>query len=155
MRKLFIGTLMVSLLGALVIGAVLAWTGTTPASSRTATAGNVVVSVYWSTGDTGNKVVPTNQWIEVAKAGISNTGDIDVHVRADPNAGSIGAISYSPSCGGADNTSGRVVLLNGGNVPTNSSAGDLVSVQLAADTGLEDACQGATINYDVTINVES
>lgn len=155
MRKLFMGTILISLLGALVIGAVLAWTGSTPALPRSATAGNVVVAVNWDSGGTGNKVVPTNAWIEVAKAGITNTGDIDVHVQANPNAGSVGSIGYSPSCGGSDNTTGQVIRTSNANVPTGTSVADLVSVQLKADTGLEDACQGATVNYDLTINVES
>lgn len=153
MRKLFIGTMMVCLLGALAIGAVLAWNGSTPASPQTATAGEVDVSVYWVSGGTGNEVVPTNQWIEVAKAGINNTGDVDVRVRA--SAGSVGSISYSSACGGANNTSGQVVRIDPTYVPAGAWAGDLVKVELKADANLEDECQGDTINYDLIINVET
>jgi len=154
MRKLFIGTLMVSLLGALVIGAVLAWTGSTTDSSS-AQAGSVSVAFY-GYDQTANKVVPNDQWIEVANGGLTNNGDIPVHVRADPNAGSVGSISYSPACGGSANTLGAVNQASGSTVNVGASVDDpLYRVYLKADTGLPDACQGATISYDVTINVES
>jgi len=153
MRKLFIGTILVSLLGALAIGAVLAWTGSTTGSSS-AQAGSVSVAFY-GYDQLSNKVVPNNQWIEVANGGLTNNGDIAVHVRADPNAGSVSTISYANSCGGAPYTDGAVNQESGSSVNPGNSADDLYRVYLRAATGLPDACQGQTISYDVTINVES
>ena len=145
MRKLFIGTILVSLLGALVIGAVLAWTGSAkgPAS---ATAGSVGVDFYnWV--DTGNKVVPNDTWIQVADSGFRNTGNITVHATG----GVVSNIWGAGACN--DDISGAVNVSDGSSVAAGTTIDDAYDIFLMMGSGAEDACQGATINYDVTIDV--
>jgi hypothetical protein len=156
MRKLFIGTMVVCLLGALAIGAVLAWTGSTT-SSRSATAGTVSIDFHNYT-PTANPVIPNATDIEVARTGFTNTGDIAVMPRAS-NPGS--ANVTGTSAGGCDTTNFNTPRNNavGGSSgyvnPGNDSGDDAFRVYLNMKSGAADACQGATISYDVTINVET
>lgn len=143
MRKLFIGTMLTSLLGAAVIGGALAWTGSTPAASVTASSGAVAV-VISGYNPTGNLVVPTATDIKVADAGITNNGDITVHVTG----GSV-TVTNLGVCG----ITGSVGNINGGNVAPATSFAPLYDVFLNMPTGAPNGCQGQTINYDLTINV--
>jgi len=147
MRKLFIGTIVVSLLGALVIGAALAWTGSAkgPAS---ATAGTVGVAFYnWV--PTGNLVIPNDTYIKVADSGFTNTGNITVHATG----GLVGNIWETAGGACNDNITGAVNVSDGSNVLPGNSIADAYDVYLKMDSSAEDSCQGATINYDVTIDV--
>jgi len=151
MRSVFQVTFVTSLVAALAVGGVLAWTGSAVGSSS-ATAGSISVAFY-GYDLTSNKVVPNNGWIEVANGGLTNNGDIAVHVRADPNAGSVPAISAAGGC--SDNILGAVNLWNGATVAPGGSVDDLYRVYLKMDPNAEEGCQNTVISYDVTINVES
>ena len=149
MRKLFIGTIVVSLLGALVIGAALAWTGSTTGSGS-ATAGGVGVT-FNNWVPTGNPVVPNDNWIQVADTGFTNTGDITVHATG----GSVSGIDVPGGGACNDNLLGAVNVSDGSNVLPGNSIGDAYDVFLKMDTLAEDDCQGDTINYSVTIDVST
>lgn len=144
MRKLFAGTIALFLLAAVGIGGAFAWTGSTSGSGQ-ADAGQVSVQLY-AYNATGNKVVPTGNAIHVARAGITNMGDIGVHVTG-------GSVSYTgnPIC----QVSGSVSVINGGTVGVGGSAGDLFDVYLTMGTGADDSCQNNSLPYDVTITVAS
>lgn len=147
MRKLFIGTIVVSLLGALVIGAALAWTGSAkgPAS---ATAGTVGVEFYnWQ--PTGNPVIPNDSYIKIADSGFHNTGDIAVHATG----GLVDNIWVAGASACNDDISGAVNVSDGSAVAPGGYIADAYDIFLYMGAGAEDSCQGATINYDVTINV--
>jgi hypothetical protein len=147
MRKLFIGTIVVSLLGALVIGAALAWTGSVNGSSS-ATAGTVGVAFYnWA--PTGNLVIPNDSYIKVADSGFTNTGNITVHATG----GLVGTIWGAGACD--DDISGAVNVSDGSAIAPGGSIDDAYDIFLKMSSGAEDSCQGATINYKVTIDVET
>jgi len=145
MRKLFIGTIVVSLLGALVIGAALAWTGSAKAPVS-ATAGTVGVAFYnWV--PTGNLVIPNDTYIKVADSGFTNTGNITVHATG-------GLVDNIWGAGDCDNDiSGSVNVSDGSAVAPGYSIADAYDIFLYMGSGAEDSCQGVTINYDVTIDV--
>ena len=149
MRRLFIGTILVSLLGAAVVGAVLAWTGSTPSSQQNATAGAVSVEVYWNSGDiSGAVVVPDNAWTKVASGGITNTGDIAVHVTG-------GTVTYNPGVGPDCLVTGQLDDIVGTSVAKAASVGNLYGVYLKMATTAPDGCQSSPLVYDVVIDVES
>ena len=156
MRKLFIGTMVVSLLTALVVGAVLAWTGSLTGSS-TATAGEVSIA-FDSYTPTGNLVVPNDLDILVANTGFTNTGDVSVKPRASaPGSANVKSTSNG-ACTAAEFNTPRdnTVGVHGGYVlPGNTSGGDAFRIYVNMKSAAADACQGVTINYDVTINVET
>lgn len=145
MRKLFAGTMLTFLLGALAIGGALAWTGSTIGSS-TAQAGQVAIT-FGAYNQTGAKVVPNNTWTTVANGNITNTGDIAVQV----NGGSVTNINAG-AC--SDDMAGQVVPTDGSFVAPSATGGGY-AVQLYMSSGAEDSCQNATIYYDVTISVNS
>ncbi len=155
MRKLFIGTMVVCLLGALTIGAVLAWNGSAT-SPRSATAGSVSIA-FNSYAPTANPVIPNDTDILVATTGFTNNGDIAVK----PNAVSPGSASVTGTSAGSNCTAGNfltprpnTVGTNGGYVgPAGTSGGDAFHVHVQMKSGAVDACQGVTIDYSVTINV--
>ena len=153
MRKFFGGTIVVSLMAAGLVGAALAWTGSiTDGVDDGATAGYVCVTLY-NQETVANPVVPNGGFTEVMNGGLENCGDVAVHVKSGVDAGSVSTISYDSGCGGADNTIGRVVRISGATVPVDTDVDDLWRVDLAADGDLEDACQGDTIDFTVTVNV--
>ena len=148
MRKLFIGTILVSLLGAAVIGAALAWTGQATSTGQTATTGEVSAQV-WNVVGTGALVVPTGNWIKVADGGLYNDGDIALHAVS----GSVSNVWVTNvgTCG----LSGSVVITNGGYLSVESTGYPLYDVFLAMPTDAGDACQNGAITYDLTINVDT
>ena len=145
MRKFFLGLMLSSALGAVVIGGALAWTGSADGSSS-AQAGKIAVSIYNYNTSVGSKVVPTGNAIKVATGGISNTGDIAVHVTG-------GTVTYTgnPIC----HVSGSVGDVNNVTVNTNTSVPGLYNVYLTMGPGADDACQNYTLPYNVSINVAS
>ena len=145
--------MLVSLLAALVVGAVLAWTGSTSGSS-TASAGSVSIA-FDSYTATGNKVVPTGVDIQVAYTGFTNTGDISVAPDASNPGSATVTGTNSASCGSGEFNAGAVTVgPNNGYVPPgNTSGGDAFRVWLNMNTAANQACQGETIYYNVTINV--
>jgi len=145
MRKLFIGTILVSLLGALVIGSVLAWSGS-KSGSASATAGSVGVD-FNNWVNTGSLVVPNDTWIKVADSGFTNTGNITVHATG----GLVSNIWGAGACN--DDIAGAVNVSDGSNVAPGNSIADAYDIFLMMGSGAENSCQGATINYDVTIDV--
>lgn len=147
MRKFFIGTMMVCLLGAMTIGAVLAWNGSAT-SQRTATTGSASAQI-WNVIDSGNLVVPTGNPIKVADGGIWNDGDIAVFVTS-------GSVSNAIVTGiGACGLTGSVTVTDGASVAVNATASPLYDVYLTMATGAGDACQAGAITYNLTINVSS
>jgi hypothetical protein len=148
MRKLFIGTILVSLLGAAVIGAALAWTGKAVSTGQTATTGEASAQV-WNVVGTNALVVPTGGWIKVADGGLYNIGDIPVGAVS----GSVdnAVVTDVGTCG----LSGYVEVIDGYKVPVGSTASPLYNVYLAMPTDAPDVCQNGAITYDLTINVSS
>ena len=148
MRKLFIGTILVSLLGAAVIGAALAWTGQAVSTGQTAATGEVSAQV-WNVVGTGALVVPTGNWIKVADGGLYNDGDIAVGAVS-------GSVSNAQVTGvGTCGLSGLVAITDGGKVAVGSTASPLYDVSLAMPTNAGNACQNGAITYDLTINVDT
>ena len=157
MRKFFIGTMVVCLLGALTIGAVLAWTGST-SGSNSATAGSVSIA-FDSYTPTANLVIPSGTDILVANTGFANNGDIKVKPRAgNPGSASVTGTSKPVACDATNFNTPRsnTVGVNTGYVdPASSSGGDAFRVYVNMKPAAVDACQGVTIDYAVTINVET
>lgn len=154
MRRLFIGTMLTSLLGAAVIGGVLAWTGSVSGSSQ-ATAGTVSIAFNNYT-PTGNAVSPNAADTLVANTGFTNNGTIAV----SPDAGSPGSANVTGtsagSCDASNFNTPRTNTVGGdsGSVaPAASSGNDAFRMYVNMKSGAVDACQGVTISYDVTINV--
>ena len=157
MRKLFIGTILVSVLGALVIGAVLAWLGS-ETSSRTANAGSVTIAFNNYT-PSGNLVIPNDTDIEVARTGFKNTGDIKVKPNAGiPGSATVTATSAGSNCFPTNFLTPRnnaVGNHTGYVIPDATSGGDAFRVYVRMKSGAAEGCQGVTISYDVTINVKT
>jgi hypothetical protein len=155
-RKLFIGTMLVCLLGALAIGAVLAWTGSA-STSNSATAGSVSIAFH-NYATTANLVIPNDTDILVATTGFTNNGDIKVKPRAsDPGSASVTSTSKPVACDTTNFSFPRpnTVGANNGYVnPGSDSGNDAFRVYVQMSSGAVDACQGVGINYNVTINVE-
>jgi hypothetical protein len=152
MRKLFIGTMVVCLLGALTIGAVLAWTGSTPAKKYNTQTGSVCAAIYGESY-TGNQVYPTGSAIGVLRGGFSNcTSSPGISLSLyDANPGDV-AINSPGGC----SLSGDVAMLSDETVsPGNTTTADRWEAQITMGAGAPNACQGQTIDYDVTINVET
>jgi hypothetical protein len=152
MRKLFIGTIVVSFLGALVIGAALAWTGSTPAVEYNTLTGSVCAAI---SGDhyTGNQVYPTGNPTGVLRGGFTNcTSSPGINLSLyDANPGDVAI--YSP---GGCSLSGDVAMLSDELVaPGNSTTADRWEAQITMGSGAPNACQNQTIDYTVTINVET
>jgi hypothetical protein len=152
MRKLFIGTILVSLLGALVIGTVLAWTGSTPAKKYYTATGTVCATI---SGEhyTGNQVYPTGSPVGVLRGGFANcTTSPGINLSLyDANPGDV-AINSPGGC----SLSGDVAMLSDEWVaPGYTTTADRWEAQITMGTGAGDGCQGQTIDYDVTINVET
>ena len=147
MRKLFISTTVVSLLAALVVGAVLAWTGTGTGNFNSS-AGSISVALY-SVDATGNQVYPTGNPIAVLEGGIQNNTPANPGISVQVTGGSV-----SVNSPGGCSLSGDVVVLDSSFVgPGGANADNLWRARLTMGTGAPDGCQGATINYDVTVNV--
>ncbi len=156
MRKLFMGTLITSLLGALVVGAALAWTGSAVENYNTS-AGTLSVALY-SVDATGNAVYPTASAIYVLQGGIQNNTPanpgIAVSVQTGGAAGSVAVVSTTDGCQGY--LSGDVDLLNSSFVgPGGGNADNLWAAWLSMAENAPDICQGDTININVTVNVET
>jgi hypothetical protein len=145
MRKLFIGTILVSLLGAAVIGAALAWDGSAT-STQSATTGGIHAYAYDFVG-TSALVVPTDSWIQVGSIGLGNDGNITLHATS----GSVGNITYAAACA----LSGKVDVANGGDVLVGNQYGGLYNISLAMGLGADNSCQNQTISYDLTLNFSS
>jgi hypothetical protein len=153
-RKLFIGTMLTSLLGAAVIGGVLAWTGSA-GGSTTATAGTVSIA-FNNYLPTGTAVSPTGLDTWVATTGFTNNGTIAVQ----PDGGNPGAANVTSTSNALCDTSNfatprpNTVGGDSGPVnPANNSGNDAFRIYVRMASGAVNACQGVTINYDVTINV--
>jgi hypothetical protein len=144
MRKLFIGTILVSLLGAAVIGAALAWTGSA-SDTENASAGQIHAYPYGFAG-TGNKVVPTGQWIEVGTIGLHNDGDIALHATGG---------SLTPRDLASCHLTGAVNVENNGTVGVGEEYGGLYSLWLQMATDAANGCQNQTITYDLVLNFSS
>lgn len=147
MRKLFIGTMLTSLLGAFIIGGVLAWSNSATGPSS-ALAGNASAS-FFNYAPTGNKVVPNDSYIKVAQSGFTNTGDIAVHATG----GSVANIDIPGGTACNNDMDGAVNAIDGTSVAPLSNFGYAFDVYLRMNSAAENDCQGKTINYDVTINV--
>ena len=147
MRKFLIGTMLVSLLAALAIGGVLAWTGSYTEQQNAAT-GSASAEI-WNVVNTGNLVVPTGDPIKVANGGIYNNSDIPVGVTS-------GSVSDATVSGvGTCGLTGSVNVTNANNVAVGATASPLYDVYLTMATFASDACQNGAITYNLTINVES
>jgi hypothetical protein len=155
-RKLFIGTMAVCLLGALTIGAVLAWTGSTTGSGS-ATAGSVSIDFH-NYAASANLVIPNDTDIEVARTGFTNNGDIKVKPDAgNPGSASVTSTSKPVACDTSNFASPRPNTVGTSTAyvnPGSDSGDDAFRVYVQMKSGAVDACQGVTINYAVTINVE-
>ncbi|MGE0599710.1 MAG: hypothetical protein AB7J35_11435 [Dehalococcoidia bacterium] len=145
MRKYFIGLMLSSALGAVAIGSALAWTGSGSWSGGSASAGSVsIVLTDWSPST--NKVVPTGSPIEVGTVGFLNNGDVTVHATG----GSVSTTGPYASC-----ATGSATVSNGGNVSPGQQYGGLVAISLTMPTDASDDCQGQSITFDITVNVET
>ena len=154
-RKLFAAVFAVSLLTALVIGAALAWAGSA-SGNYSSTAGTISVALY-SVDATGNAVYPTATHIAVLTGGIQNNTPanpgIAVQVRDGVNAGSVTSIA---ALGCQAWLSGDVDRLDGAFINAGGyNADNLWQAWLQMNTDCPDSCQGVTINYDVTVNVQT
>ena len=149
MRKLFIGTILVSLLGALAIGAVLAWTGsTTNGTGQSAATGEVSAQV-WNVAGTGALVVPTGAPILVATGGLYNDGDIAMGATGGSVSNAV--VTNVGTCG----LSGSVTVTNGGLLAVGATVAPLYDVYLTMGTGAGNGCQNGAISYDLTIDISS
>jgi hypothetical protein len=148
-RRLFIGTMLTSLLGALVIGGVLAWTGSTAATPESATSGVAAAAVYNYVNTPGALVLPTGLDIKVGDAGITNTGNIAVHVTG----GTVTNVTYNVGNSGACGVTGSVAVTNPNPIAPGASFAPLYDVFLNMPTTAGDICQNNTIGFDLTINV--
>jgi hypothetical protein len=146
--------MLTSVLGALVVGGVLAWTGSVSGSS-TATAGAVSIA-FNNYIPTGNAVNPSDLDTQVASTGFTNNGSYAVA----PDAGNPGSANVTgTSAVGCDTTNFWTPRANtvGGDSglvsPANNSGNDAFRIYVNMKSGALNACQGVTISYDVTINV--
>lgn len=144
MRKFFFGLMFSSALAATVIGGVLAWNGSV-SGSNSAVAGKVAVDWY-KYEPTTNMVIPNYKFINVANGGLTNTGDIAVHVTG-------GSVQYTGWNGCS--VDGQVRVTNGNPIGPGQQWAPLYAVDLRMNTDASDNCQNATLPYNVTINVAS
>jgi hypothetical protein len=105
---------------------------------------------------TGTAVSPDNLDTWVATTGFTNNGTIAVQ----PNGSNPGSANVtSTSNGGCDTSNFNTPRNNsvggasGPVNPANNSGNDAFRIYVNMKTAALDACQGVTINYDVTINV--
>lgn len=144
MRKYFLGLMISSALGAIVIGSALAWTGSGSWNGGSGQAGSVSITLTdWA--PTGNKVIPTGNPILVGTVGFLNNGDVTVHATPGGTATTTGPYA---SC-----AVGSVTVLNNGDVAPSAQYGGLVGVYLTMPTGASDACQGQSLPFDLTVTV--
>lgn len=145
MRKYFLGLMLSSALGAIVIGSALAWTGSGSWNGGSGQAGSVSITLTdWA--PTGNKVIPTGNPILVGTVGFLNNGDVTVHATG----GSVSTVGPYASC-----AAGSVSVQNPGNVTPGAQYGGLVNVFLTMPPLASDDCQGQTIPFDLTVTVET
>ena len=152
MRKLFIGTTLTSLLGALVVGGVLAWTGSTTNAGYSTLSGTVCATIS-SDAYTGNQVFDGAGATDVLQGGFTNcTSSPGVNLSLyDANPGDV-TITSPGGCA----LSGDVVMLADQLVgPGGASAPNRWSAQITMGPGAPNSCQTTPIVYDVTINVET
>jgi len=144
--------MLTSLIGTLVIGAALAWTGTTSSSPQSATAGSVSASVY-NYVPTANVVIPTALPIKVGDAGITNSGAIAVNVTGGSVSGIVTGDGACNAYIGISGITGSVTVTNAGFVGPSTSFSPLYDVFLTMGTGAPNGCQGQTISFNLTVNV--
>jgi hypothetical protein len=151
MKKLFLLAATVTMLAALVIGGVMAWTGAAAGGANGQT-GKVAFSIY-DLQPTSALVVPDNQWKIVGNGGITNSGDIPVHVTG--GSATVNSIVSRTAAVCLDNMLGAVTVTNSGPVGIGESYGGLYSVSVKMDGDAEDVCQSQTFSYVVDITVAS
>lgn len=156
MRKIFIGTMLASLLSAIVIGGALAWTGSTTASYSTSS-GAISVAIAGA-GSTGNQIYPTGSNIPLV------TGAIQNNTAANPGVNVAitgGTLTNFLSNGGVCNAwlalpgawTGSVTVTDGSGVAPGGAVGGGWSAGVSVYPTMDNDCQNRPFTYDVTINV--
>lgn len=156
MRKIFLGTMLASLLSAVAIGGALAWTGSTT-SSYNASAGAISVAIA-NAAYTGNQVYPTGSTIPLVTGQIQNNTTANPGVNVAITGGSLTNFS---SNGAACNTwlalsgawTGSVAVTDGSAVAPGGAVGGGWSAGVSVYPTMDNDCQNRPFTYDVTINV--
>ncbi len=148
MRKVFLTIIGVSAALTLVLGVAFAWTSTASFSDN-ASAGSLSVAVYGA-ANTSNQLYPTNNPIAVVTGAIQNNTPANPGINVYLTGGSVSSGGgYYDAC----YMSGSVGSINNTQVPPGGNAGGAWTAFLTMPGNAPDGCQGATIPYNVTLNV--
>lgn len=154
MRKLFSATFLVTAALAAIVGIGVAWTSSATGGT-TATAGSLSVALDSSGSGYGalpNLVYPSGLWTNVFVGQIKNNTPTNPGIAVTITGGSVGNIVANQGCNYSAIT-GNLAVTNIGPIPAGGAIGGQWYAQLNMSGAASDACQGATISYDVTVNV--
>lgn len=156
MRKIFIGTMLASLLSAIVIGGALAWTGSTT-GSYSSSAGQISVAIA-NDLYTGNQIYPTGSTIPLVTGQIKNNTAANPGVNVAITGGTLtNFLSDGLVCntwlglGGA--WTGSVGVTDGSAVAPGGAVGGGWTAGVSVHPTMDNDCQNRPFTYDVTINV--
>ncbi len=157
MRKLFIATFSMSLLGVLLVGAALAWTARVTAPSVNAFIGKLAVALpNESFASTGKKLYPGVGRIPVTTGKIVNNTPSDPGVAVKVTDASISfpnaPLFPAQECAGF--IGGDVDVDT--NTPVGPGGGALgFTVFLSLASNAPNSCQGKTVTYSLTFNLKT
>ncbi|MCC6381619.1 MAG: hypothetical protein IT304_03875 [Dehalococcoidia bacterium] len=154
MRKIFGGALLFSVVGAVLFGGVLAWKSTQIASNNSATVGDLNWTLLYTPNN--SLIGPNGNDVKVGEGAVTNNGDFNIKLDAP----AIGEVTVSSVDVGhqlcqVTNFHGAVYAKLGSSlavIPDGGTGGDFY-VNMLVDQNAPLSCVGATISYDVAINV--
>ncbi len=159
MRRLYAAVFGIAALAVLLIGGVLAWTGS--ASGKfSAQTGKIEVELA-NFSNTGNKVVPSGNFINEQNGQIRNKTSANPGIAVHITGGSVSDISSNGAdCNkfiandglGKPGVDGQVRATGTGDVSP-GAVGGAWSADIRMKTGAPDDCQERTLSYTVTVNV--
>jgi len=149
MRKLFLTVIAVSAAMTLVLGVAFAWTSSAT-NSYTATAGSLSVAIA-NDSYTGNQVYPTASWINVVNGQIKNNTLANPGVNVFIAGGAVTGTGNFTYC----HMAGNLRVIDGSQVAPGGNVGGWWGADLAMAGDSPNDCQGATIGYDVRVDVST
>ncbi|MBI2767112.1 MAG: hypothetical protein HYX53_14535 [Chloroflexi bacterium] len=156
MRKIFGGAMAFSLVGAVLLGGVLAWQ-----TSETVSGDNAVgkPGIDATANHNGTLLGPDGYAVQVATIDVSNTGDYRLQASSPYGFVQILGVSVPPAqqaCGN-QNFEGAGTQLKLANplyldpLDLNETVDDAVSVNIETIAGAPASCQGATVSWAATV----
>jgi hypothetical protein len=157
MRKLFLGITTLSMLGALIVGAALAWTTQVNNTTGSAQAGQIVAEPVLTSVTPAQKLYPTGTYIHVQDAALKNTTPADPGISLKIASGTVFGFPTTVANGyGTCNVAGMLsgIVDNIDSTPVApGSTGGSAAVQIKMDPATPECAENKTFGYTVQLTM--